>query len=95
MVRAFVLSVALVLSACADPRTIDAAGARLDGALMDYTETKAASLKLMRDRAYYLVERYKSALEGERALRLSPRAGPQDWRRLMGEVEALEGLTSD
>jgi hypothetical protein len=62
---------------------------------MDYTETKAASLKLLRDRAYYLMERYKSALEGERALRLSPRVGPQDWQRLMGEIEDLEGLARD
>jgi len=89
------LSAALVLSACADPRTIEAVGGRLDGALMDYTETKAASLKLLRDRAYYLMERYRSALEGERALRLSPRAEPQDWQRLMGEIEALEGLARD
>ncbi len=38
---------------------------------------------------------YKTALEGERALRLSPLAGPEEWRRLMGEIEGLEGRARD
>lgn len=95
MIRALGLSAALALSACADPRDIGAAGERFDDALMSYTETKAATLKLLRDRAYYLMERYKTALEGERALRLSPLAGPEEWRRLMGEIEGLEGRARD
>ncbi len=38
---------------------------------------------------------YKTALEGERALRLSPLASAEQWRRLMGEIEGLEGRAGD
>lgn len=86
---------ALALSACAGPAAIERAGSAVDELVAEYEEGKAATLKLFRDRAYFLIHRYKSTLEATAALRRSPRATPDEWHELMSGVEALETVETE